>query len=107
MEDNERKAVNMLAKAWDTMVGNMAGDMDEIEMAQSLINQIEGGCQGWDMSVEDAEDHPEIAALVGLDMDADPDEQEDAWEAWGRVVGEAARRWLANHPEAAKEAREE
>lgn len=107
-EMSEQKAIEALTKAWDAVVDS--GDISEIEMAESLTDQVEGGTQGWDMSIEDAEDHPEIAAMIGLDPEADPedpDEMEDLWEAWGRVVGEAARRWLANHPEAAQAAREE
>lgn len=107
----ERMAIEALVEAWDAVVDS--GDMSEIEMAESLTDQVEGGAQGWDMSVEDAEDHPEIAAMIGLDPEADPetDEEMERWEAaaeaWGRVVGEAARRWLASHPEAAQAAREE
>jgi len=105
---NEMAAVAGLVAAWDALVDS--GDMDGAEMAATLVEQTEGGRQGWDTSVEDAESHPELAALVGLDMgmDAeleDPDEQEEAWEAWGRVVGEAARRWLADHPRAEAMAR--
>lgn len=104
LEGDEDMAISALVEAWNETVDEGFG---ETEMAQSLIEQIEGGCQGWDASVEDAEDHPDIALMIGLDPEAepeDPDEMEDLWETWGRVVGEAARRWLANHPEARKAA---
>lgn len=111
LEGDEDMAISALVEAWETMVDD--GEMDEIEMAQSLIEQVEGTRQGWDMSAEDAECHPEIAAMIGLQIDPythhEPTDEEMAeadmlWEAWGRVVGEAARRWLADHPEARKAA---
>ena len=109
---SENMAIEALVEAWDLDV--LHGEIDEIEMAQSLIEQIEGGRQGWDMSAEDAETHPDIALMIGLQIDPyteveDPTDEDIAeadrlWEAWGRVVGEAARRWLADHPEAHKSA---
>lgn len=108
LELAETEAAAGLVTAWDALVAE--GDMDEAEMAETLVEQLDGSTQGWDGSVEDAEAHPELAALVGLDLEADPedpDEMEDRWEAWGRVVAEAARRWLADHPEAEAEARAE
>lgn len=93
---NEMAAVAGLVAAWDALVAE--GGMDEAELAETLVEQLDGSTQGWDGSMEDAEEHPELAALVGLDLE-DPDEQEDAWEAWGRVVAEAARQWLAKHPD--------
>lgn len=111
----EQKAIEALVEAWDLDV--LHGEIDEAEMAESLTLQVEGGEQGWDMSAEDAETHPDIALMIGLQIDPyteveDPTDEDMAeadrlWEAWGRVVGEAARRWLANHPEAAQAAREE
>lgn len=97
---NEEKAVAGLVAAWDELVDD--GEMDETEMAESLEEQLDANTEGWDTSVEDAEAHPDLAALVGLDpdTDTDPDEMEDRWETWSRVVAEAARRWLDGHPEA-------
>lgn len=92
--DLEGVAVAGLVAAWDAMVAE--GEMDEMELAQSLAEQADGGCQGWDSSMEDAESHPELALLVGLDPESE-DDQDEAMEAWGRVVGEAARQWLRQH----------
>lgn len=103
--NNEMAAMAGLVAAWDEI------EMGRAEMAATLVEQVDGNTQGWDHSMEDAEDHPELAALVGLDPWADPgtDEEEERWEAaaeaWGRVVAEAARRWLAAHPEEEEEAR--
>lgn len=98
---NEMAAVAGLVAAWEALVAE--GEMDEAELAETLAEQVDGNTQGWDSSAEDAEAHPELAALVGLDPEADPqtDEEEERWEtaaeAWGRVVGEAARQWLDAH----------
>ena len=101
--DNERKAVAGLVAAWDALVAE--GGMDEAELAGTLVEQLDGSTQGWDGSMEDAEANPELAALVGLDPEADPetDAEMAAWdeavERWGRVVAEAARQWLARELE--------
>lgn len=101
---NEMAAVAGLVAAWNELVAE--NDMDEVEMATTLVEQLDGSTQGWDGSMEDAEEHPDLAELVGLDPEADPetDEEMAAWdeaaEAWGRVVTEAARQWLGDHPEA-------
>lgn len=98
---SEMAAVAGLVAAWDAMVAD--GEMDEAEMAETLVEQLDASTQGWDASMDDAESHPGLAALVGLDPEADPETdeelaaQDEAAEAWGRVVAEAARQWLAAH----------
>lgn len=104
--DPEEAAVAGLVAAWNAMVAE--GETTETEMAMGLVDQLGQATQGWSAGMEeDAEANPELAALVGLAEGMDDEEWDTAWERWEAVEQEAARRWLADHPEAAEAAREE
>lgn len=89
VESGEEIAINGLMNAWTESV--TAGDFTHEDMAQSLTEQVERNCQGWDSSAEEMECHPELAKAMGIDPEDPTDEQIDEWLG---VVTEAAKRWL-------------
>lgn len=96
------EAMERLVAAWDAEMAQMDAESGERESwVDTMVAQLAEGTQGWDAAPEDAEAHPELARMVGLDMDAedtDPDAAEDAWARWEKVVADAARTWLERHP---------
>ena len=82
------KAIEKLIQNWKQLVEN--GDFDAEEMRQSLEEQVNGGCQGWDASLEELEADPELAEIMGYGEEL-TEEQEDEWL---EIVTEAAKRYL-------------
>lgn len=82
------KAIEKLIQNWKQLVEN--GDFDAEEMRQSLEEQVNGGCQGWDASLEELETDPELAEIMGYGEEL-TEEQEDEWL---EIVTEAAKRYL-------------
>ena len=81
-------AIKRLIQNWRQLVKN--GDFDAEEMRQSLEEQINGGCQGWDASLEELEIDPELAKIMGYGEEL-TDEQV---EQWCGIVVEAAQKYL-------------
>lgn len=82
------KAIERLVQNWKQLVQN--GDLEEQEMIESLKEQVNGGCQGWDSSLEELETDPELAEIMGYGEEL-TDEQESEWLG---IVIEAAKRYL-------------
>lgn len=85
---NRADVVNELARRWAAMVEN--GEFDAEEMEMSLEEQINGGCQGWDCSLEEADINPDLVDELRLDLD-----DEEGQEEWLEIVQDAARRYLS------------
>lgn len=77
-------AKQTLTANWTDLV--KGGDWSAEEMWYSLTEQAEGAC---DMSLEELT--PDLAALLGWDIDALTEEQEGEWSD---LVTEAAIEWL-------------
>lgn len=83
------QAIERLIADWSELVAS--GEIDAEELRNSLTEQAECNCQGWDSSMEDLEGDPELANIMGYNIDDMTDEQVDEWT---QIVTEAARRYL-------------
>lgn len=83
------KAIQRLLENWRSLVDN--GDFSAEEMIESLTEQVEHTSQGWDCSTEDLEEDPELAEMLGYDIDSMTDDQ---WNEWQEIVTEAAKIYL-------------
>lgn len=82
----KEKAIEKLIANWERLVAE--GDMEPEAMAESLRDQVSGYM---DLSAEDLEGDPELAEMMGYNIDDMTDEQVDEWK---EVVEEAAKRYL-------------
>lgn len=85
----KNKAEKMLIANWNALVRE--GEFTREEMTDSLTDQIDADGQGWDMSLEELDNQPELIEVMGYDEGGLTDEQVDEWLA---VVQGAARKWL-------------
>lgn len=82
------RAIEMLLDRWHALVDN--GDMSAEELEESLQEQVDMGCQGWDSCEDDLEE--DIAAVMAYDLD---DMTEEQWDEWLEVVQTAAKMYLS------------
>ena len=95
--NRKEEAIKALIANWKELVKN--GEFSAKEMRESLMEQINADCQGWDSSEEDLTE--EIARILGYDIEDMTDEQLDEWEG---IVSEAAKRYVDNAVSKAKKA---
>lgn len=88
------KVIERLISNWKDLVDT--GAFTEEDLHNSLEMQVEHSGQGWDMSLEDLEADPEMAEMMGYDIDNMTDEQVDEWQ---EIVKEAASRYLTKTDE--------
>lgn len=82
-------AIGVLVGSWKQLVASR--DMMEVEMIESLHEQLQGGIQAWDMCDLELEEHPDLAPMLGYDMDDMTSGQVNEWRG---IVTEAVRRYL-------------
>lgn len=83
------KVIWRLVGRWKRVV--FFGDFDKEEMRKSLEEQVYGGCQGWDSSLDGLEINPDLAEDMGYDVENMTDEQ---LAEWRDIVIEAAKKYL-------------
>lgn len=81
-------AKSKLIGSWESLI--TSGEMSKEEMIESLNEQIDMNCQGWDASLEELDYQPELIEIMEYDEDL-TDEQVDEWL---HVVQYAARAFL-------------
>lgn len=86
--NNRNEAIQRLVNNWNELVE--CGDFDADEMIESLTEQIDGACQGWDSSLEELDSDPELKDIMGYDEEL-TDEQANEWLD---IVTEAARKYI-------------
>lgn len=69
-------AKSKLIDNWEGLV--ICGEMDKEEMIESLREQVNMDCQGWDASLEELDYQPELLEIMGYTEDL-TDEQVDEW----------------------------
>lgn len=90
MKERRNAAIVKLINNWRELV--RTGEMGKYEMIESLQEQVDKNCQGWDMSLEELDLDPTLGFIMGYDIDYMTDEQVDEWED---IVDEAARIYLS------------
>lgn len=85
----KQEAIRRLVSNWEDLVE--CGDFSEEEMVESLIEQIDGGCQGWDSSLEELDADPELLDIMGYDEELSDEQVEE----WAGIVTEAAKKYVS------------
>lgn len=86
--ERRTKAKSILITGWEELVES--GEFSLEDMLESLTEQVEENCQGWDCSTEELDNSPELFDIMGYDEDM-TDEQIDEWL---EIVQEAAREFI-------------
>lgn len=77
-----------LINNWENLI--ICREMSKQEMIESLREQVNMDCQGWDASLEELDCQPELLEIMGYTEDL-TDEQTDEWL---HIVQDAARDFL-------------